>query len=120
MDETREAVEALDKLIGSGNFSEDDIETFKKLRRLVVGRDVVVDKIKAFRTEFERACDLFVEASSAAYAADDYASGVDARIAKSIDEHLRAVDLLCHFGSAVGVKGDGFGDEHLFADNDDY
>lgn len=120
--EARETVEALDKLIASGDLSEHDVETFKRLRGMVVRRDTAVEKIAAFRTEFERACGLFFVASEAVHAADDYASSVDARIAESIDEHLRAVDMLCRFGSVhgFGIAGDGFGEEHLFPDNDDY
>lgn len=121
-DETRETVEALDKLIASGDLSESDVETFKRLRGMVAGRASAVDKIKAFRAEFEKACGLFFIANEAVHTADDYASSVDARIATQIDEHLRAVDNLCHCGSAggFGVPGDGFGEEHLFPDNDDY
>lgn len=120
--EARETVEVLDKLITSGDLSERDVETFKRLRGMVVKRDTAVEKITAFRTEFERACGLFFVASEAVHAADDYASSVDARIADSIDEHLRAVDMLCRFGSAhgFGIAGDGFGEKHLFPDNDDY
>ena len=118
--EVHETIADLDKLIDSGKFDEHDVELFKKLRGMVIGRDAVVGKIKAFRSEFERACGLFYEAFEAVNSADDYASEVDARIAKSIDEHLRAADRLCRFGGAVGGKGDGFGEEHLFADNDDY
>ena len=120
--ETRETVEALDKLIDSGNLSERDVETFKKLRGQLVGRDSAVEKIAAFRAEFERACGLFFIANEAVHAADDYSSTVDARIATEIDEHLRAVDNLCRCGSAHGFggPGDGFGEKHLFPDNDDY
>lgn len=120
--EARETIAELDKLIGSGDLDERDVETLKRLRGMVVGRDTAVDKIKAFRTEFERACGLFFIANEAVHTADDYASSVDARIATQIDEHLRAVDNLCHYGSAggFGVPGDGFGEEHLFPDNDDY
>lgn len=120
--ETRETIAALDKLIASGDLDNQDAETLKKLRRMVVGRDTAVEKIEAFRTEFERACGLFFVASEAVHAADDYASSVDARIADSIDEHLRAVDMLCRFGNAhgFGIAGDGFGEKHLFPDNDDY
>lgn len=76
----------------------------------------------AFRAEFEKACNLFFVASEAVHAAGDYSSSVDARIADSIDEHLRAVDMLCRFGNAhgFGIAGDGFGEKHLFPDNDDY
>lgn len=122
INETRETIAELDKLIGSGDLGERDVETLKKLRGMVVGRDVAVEKITAFRAEFEKACSLFFVASEAVHAADDYASSVDARIATQIDEHLRAVDRLCRFGSAggFGVPGDGFGEAHLFPDNDDY
>lgn len=120
--ETRETVEALDKLIDSGNLDERDAELLKKLRGMVVGRDIAVEKIEAFRTAFEKACGLFFVASEAVHAAGDYGSSVDARIADAIDEHLRAVDMLCRFGSAhgFGIAGDGFGEKHLFPDNDDY
>lgn len=120
--EARETVEALDKLIASGDLSEHDVETFKRLRGMVVKRDTAVEKITAFRTEFERTCGLFSIASEVVHAAGDYGSSVDARIADSIDEHLRAIDMLCRFGSVhgFGVPGDGFGEAHLFPDNDDY
>ena len=78
--ETRETIAALDKLIASGDLDNQDAETLKKLRRMVVGRDTAVEKIEAFRTELERACGLFFVASEAVHAADDYASSVDARI----------------------------------------
>lgn len=119
-DETRETVEALDKLIASGDLSERDVETFKRLRGMVTGRASAVDKIKAFRAELEKACGLFFIANEAVHTADDYASTVDARIATQIDEHLRAVDNLCRCGSAHGFggPGDGFGEEHLFPDKD--
>jgi hypothetical protein len=122
MDETRETIAALDKLIDSGNLIERDAELLKKLRGMVVGRDAAVEKIKAFRSEFERACGLFFVANEAVHSADDYASTVDVRIATQIDEHLRAVDNLCRCGSAHGFggPGDGFGEEHLFPDNDEY
>lgn len=110
-DEARETVDALDKLIGSGNLSDRDAEFLKKLRGMVVRRDTAVEKIEAFRAEFEKACDLFAEANAAVHAADDYASGIDAGIADSIDKHLRAVDRLCRFGC-----GDGFGCEHHIAE----
>lgn len=120
--ETHETIAALDRLIASGDLDDRDVETFKKLRGMVVERDTAVDKIKAFRTEFEKTCGLFFIATTAAHSAGDYASSVDARIANSIDEHLRAVDRLCRFGSehGFGIAGDGFGEEHLFPDNDDY
>lgn len=120
--EARETIAELDKLIGSGDLDERDVETLKKIRGMVVGRDVAVEKIKAFRAEFERACGLFFVANEAVHSADDYSSSVDARIATQIDEHLRVVDNLCRCGSAhgSGVPGDGFGEKHLFPDNDDY
>lgn len=122
MDETRETIAALDKLIDSGNLIERDAELLKKLRGMVVGRDGAVEKITAFRAAFEKACGLFFIANEAVHAADDYASSVDTRIATQIDEHLRAVDNLCRCGSVhgFGVPGDGFGEKHLFPDNDDY
>lgn len=122
MDERDETIAALSKLIDSGKLDERDAELLKKLRGMVVGRDGAVEKIRAFRSEFERACGLFFIASEAVHSADDYSSSVDARIATEIDEHLRAVDNLCRCGSVhgFGVPGDGFGEKHLFPDNDDY
>lgn len=38
---------------------------------------------------------------------NDHDSIVDTQIANSIDEHLRAIDMLCHFG----IDG-GFGKKH--------
>lgn len=111
MDERDETIAALSKLIDSGNLDERDAELLKKLRGMVVGRDAAVEKITAFRAEFEKTCGLFAEANAAVRAADDYASGIDAGIADSIDKHLRAVDRLCHFGC-----GDGFGCEHHIAE----
>lgn len=120
--EVHETIADLDKLIDSGNLDERDVETLKKLRGMVAGRDTAVEKIRAFRSEFERACGLFFIASEAVHSADDYSSSADARIATEIDEHLRAVDNLCRCGNVhgFGVPGDGFGEEHLFPDNDDY
>lgn len=122
MDNTRETIAELDELIGSGDFGEREVELFKKLKGQLVGRDTAVEKITAFRAEFERACGLFSIANEAVHIADDYSSTVDARIATEIDEHLRAVDNLCRCGSAHGFggPGDGFGEKHLFPDNDDY
>lgn len=122
MDNMRETIAELDELIGSGDFGEREFELFKKLKGQLVGRDTTVEKITAFRAEFERACGLFFIANEAVHAADDYSSTVDARIATEIDEHLRAVDNLCRCGSAHGFggPGDGFGEKHLFPDNDDY
>lgn len=122
MNDVRETIAELDELIKSVDFGEREVELFKKLRGQLVGRDAAVEKITAFRTEFERTCGLFSIASEAVHAADDYGSSVDARIADSIDEHLRAIDMLCRFGSVhgFGVPGDGFGEAHLFPDNDDY
>lgn len=122
MNDVRETIAELDELIKSVDFGEREVELFKKLRGQLVGRDAAVEKITAFRTEFEMTCGLFSIASEAVHAADDYGSSVDARIADSIDEHLRAIDMLCRFGSVhgFGVPGDGFGEAHLFPDNDDY
>lgn len=122
MNDVRETIAELDELIKSVDFGEREVELFKKLRGQLVGRDAAVEKITAFRTEFERTCGFFSIASEAVHAADDYGSSVDARIADSIDEHLRAIDMLCRFGSVhgFGVPGDGFGEAHLFPDNDDY
>jgi hypothetical protein len=111
MNDVRETIAELDELIKSGDFGEREVELFKKLRGQLVGRDTAVEKIEAFRAEFEKACDLFAEANAAVHAADDYASGIDAGIADSIDKHLRAVDRLCRFGC-----GDGFGCEHHIAE----
>lgn len=122
MNDVRETIAELDELIKSGDFGEREVELFKKLRGQLVGRDATVEKIEAFRTAFEKACGLFFVASEAVHAAGDYSSSVDARIADSIDEHLRAIDMLCRFGNAhgFGIAGDGFGEKHLFPDNDDY
>lgn len=112
-------VEELDKLIETSDDAA-QVELLTRMRNEIVQRNAAVEKIKEFRAEFEKACGLFYEAFEAVNTADDYGSQVDRRIAKSIDEHLRAADMLCRFGSDVGVAGDGFGEEHLFADNDDY
>lgn len=122
MDNMCETIAELDELIGSGDFGEREVELFKKLKGQLVGRDTTVEKITAFRTAFENACGLFFIANEAVHTADDYSSTVDARIATEIDEHLRAVDNLCRCGSAHGFggPGDGFGEKHLFPDNDDY
>lgn len=92
MNDVRETIAELDELIKSVDFGEREVELFKKLRGQLVGRDAAVEKITAFRTEFERTCGFFSIASKAVHAADDYGSSVDARIADSIDEHLRAID----------------------------
>lgn len=46
-------------------------------------------------------------ADSAVRTLDDHDSEIDAQIATAIDEHLRAIDMLCHFG----IDG-GFGKKH--------
>lgn len=114
-------VEELDKLIETSDDAA-QVELLTKMKNKIMQRNAAVEKIKAFRAELEKSCGLFYEALEAVNTAGDYASSVDARIADSIDEHLRAVDMLCRFGSAhgFGIAGDGFGEEHLFPDNDDY
>ena len=114
-------IEELDKLIETSDDAA-QVELLGRMKNKIVQRDAAVEKINAFRAEFEKSCGLFCEALEAVSTADDYSSEVDARIAKSIDEHLRAADMLCRFGSehGFGVPGDGFGEKHLFPDNDDY
>lgn len=114
-------IEELDKLIETSDDAA-QVELLTRMKNKIVQRDAAVEKINAFRAEFEKSCGLFYEALEAVSTADDYSSEVDARIAKSIDEHLRAADMLCRFGNehGFGIADDGFGEKHLFPDNDDY
>lgn len=117
MDDMHETIEDLEELIESGDCIGQQLELLQKIRDRLVARGAAVEKIAAFMVEFERACGLFAEASTALHAADDYASGVDVKIAESIDEHLRAVGALCRYGTALGSAGAGFGSDHHFIED---
>lgn len=96
MSDTRSIIEELDKLIDSGEFDKlTQIETLQRMRNRLVSREVAAEKIATFRAEFEKTCWLFSDALTALSMTDGYASMVDMKIAKDIDERLRYIDALC-------------------------
>lgn len=117
MTDVHGTIDELDKLIESGAGLGDRVELLQKIRDRLAARETAVEKISAFMVEFEKTCGLFAEASAALQAADDYASGIDVKIAESIDEHLRAVGALCRYGTVLGSTGAGFGCDHHFAES---
>lgn len=117
MSETREKIEDLEQLRESGDGIGRQVEPLPKIRDWLAAREIAVKKIAAFKIEFERACGLFAEASTALQVTGDYPSEVDKKIAESIDEHLRAVGALCRYGTAIGSAGEGFGCNHHFIED---
>lgn len=98
MSDTRSIIEELDKLIDSGEFDKlTQIETLQRMRN------------PTFRAEFEKTCWLFPDALTALSMTDDYASMVDIKIAKDIDERLRYINALC--------RQTDFGHDHHFIDD---
>ena len=70
-------------------------------------RAAAVEKVDAFKAQLNQAIKAFMAADEAVRGLNDHDSIVDTQIANSIDEHLRAIDMLCHFG----IDG-GFGKKH--------
>lgn len=82
-------------------------EIVQRLEREMADRAAAVEKVDAFKAQFNQTIKAFMVADSAVRTLDDHDSEIDAQIATAIDEHLRGIDMLCHFG----IDG-GFGKKH--------
>lgn len=85
----------------------DTQEIVQRLEREIADRAAAVEKVGAFKVQFNQAIKAFMDADSAVRDVNDHDSEIDAQIATAIDEHLRAIDRLCRFG----IDG-GFGEKH--------
>ena len=85
----------------------DTQEIVQRLEREIADRAAAVEKVDAFKVQFNQAIKAFMDADSAVRDVNDHDSEIDAQIATAIDEHLRAIDRLCRFG----IDG-GFGEKH--------
>lgn len=85
----------------------DTQEIVQRLDREMADRAAAVEKVDAFKNQLARAIKAFMAADEAVRGLNDHDSEIDTKIAAAIDEHLRAIDRLCHFG----IDG-GFGEEH--------
>ena len=85
----------------------DTQEIVQRLEREMADRAAAVEKVDAFKVQFNQAIKAFMDAASAVRGLNDHDSEIDAQIATAIDEHLRAIDMLFHFG----IDG-GFGKKH--------
>lgn len=85
----------------------DTQEIVQRLEREIADRAAAVEKVDAFKVQFNQAIKAFMDADSAVRDVNDRDSEIDAQIATAIDEHLRAIDRLCRFG----IDG-GFGEKH--------
>ena len=82
-------------------------EIVQRLEHEMVQRAAAVEKVDAFKVQFNQAIRAFMDADSAVRGLNDHDSEIDTQIATAIAEHLRAIDMLCHFG----IDG-GFGKKH--------
>jgi len=85
----------------------DTQEIVQRLEHEMAQRAAAVEKVDAFKAQFNRAIKAFMAADEAVRGLNDHDSIVDAQTATVIDEHLHAIDRLCRFG----IDG-GFGEEH--------
>ena len=85
----------------------DTQEIVQRLEHEMAQRASAVEKVDAFKVQFNQAIKAFMAADEAVRGLNDHDSEVDTQIATAIDEHLRAIDGLCRFG----IDG-GFGEEH--------
>lgn len=85
----------------------DTQEIVQRLEREMADRAAAVEKVDAFKVQFNQVIKAFMDADSAVRGLNDHDSEIDAQIATAIDEHLRAIDMLCRFG----IDG-GFGKKH--------
>lgn len=85
----------------------DTQEIVQRLEREMADRAVAVERVDAFKAQFNQAIKAFMAADEAVRSLNDHDSIVDAQIATVVDEHLRATDRLCRFG----IDG-GFGEKH--------
>ena len=79
-------------------------EIVQRLEREMAQRAAAVEKVDAFKAQLNQA---IMVADEAVRSLNDHDSEIDAQIATAIAEHLRAIDMLCHFG----IDG-GFGKKH--------
>ena len=89
----------------------DTQEIVQRLEHEMAQRAAAVEKVDAFKAQFNRAIKAFMAADEAVRGLNDHDSEVDTQIATAIDEHLRAIDRLCRFG----IDG-GFGEKHPVID----
>ena len=82
-------------------------EIVQRLEHEMALRAAAVEKVDAFKAQLNQAIKAFMAADEAVRGLNDHDSIVDTQIANSIDDHLRAIDMLCHFG----IDG-GFGKKH--------
>lgn len=82
-------------------------EIVQRLEREMADRAAAVEKVDAFKAQLNQAIKAFMAADEAVRSLNDHDSEIDAQIATAIDEHLRVIDMLCHFG----IDG-GFGKKH--------
>lgn len=82
-------------------------EIVQRLEHEMAQRAAAVEKVDAFKVQFNQAIRAFMDADSAVRGLNDHDSEIDTQIATAIAEHLRAIDMLCHFG----ING-GFGKKH--------
>ena len=82
-------------------------EIVQRLEREMAQRAAAVEKVDAFKAQLNQAIKAFMVADEAVRSLNDHDSEIDAQIATAIAEHLRAIDMLCHFG----IDG-GFGKTH--------
>lgn len=85
----------------------DTQEIVQRLEHEMAQRATAVEKVDAFKAQFNQAIKAFMAAGGAVRGLNDHDSEVDTQIATAIDEHLRAIDRLCRFG----IDG-GFGEKH--------
>ena len=85
----------------------DTQEIVQRLEHEMALRSAAVEKVDAFKAQLNQAIKAFIAADEAVRGLNDHDSIVDTQIANTIDEHLRAIDMLCHFG----IDG-GFGKKH--------
>ena len=85
----------------------DTQEIVQRLEHEMALRAAAVEKVDAFKAQLNQAIKAFMAADEAVRGLNDHDSIVDTQIANSIDEHLLAIDTLCHFG----IDG-GFGKKH--------
>lgn len=85
----------------------DTQEIVQRLEREMADRAVAVERVDAFKAQFNQAITAFMAADEAVRSLNDHDSIVDTQIATVVDEHLRAIDRLCRFG----IDG-GFGEKH--------
>ena len=85
----------------------DTQEIVQRLEHEMAQRATAVEKVDAFKAQFNQAIKAFMAPDGAVRGLNDHDSEVDTQIATAIDEHLRAIDRLCRFG----IDG-GFGEKH--------